>query len=61
MLRADVSANVANHRVLLRRFGLFRPPGIIFFDCRGQERPYRVIGFEPAKHFVASRSKTIAR
>ena len=54
LLRADVTANNADDQALLRRFALFGPPGIIFFDPRGKEVPYRVIGYESADKFLAS-------
>jgi thiol:disulfide interchange protein DsbD len=53
LLKADVSANSAEDTALLRRFGLFGPPGTIFFDPRGSELPgLRVIGFLPAGRFA---------
>ena len=54
LLRADVTANNADDRALLRRFALFGPPGIVFFDKQGHELAYRVIGFEPPQKFLAS-------
>jgi len=54
MLQADVTANSAEHAALLRRFRLFGPPGIVFFDGDGREiQGLRVIGFQPADRFVA--------
>ncbi len=53
MLKADVTANTADHAALLKRFSLFGPPGIIFFDKKGNEiKGMRVIGFQPADKFV---------
>ncbi|GHT84980.1 thiol:disulfide interchange protein DsbD [Betaproteobacteria bacterium] len=53
-LQADVTAVNAEHRALLARFGLFGPPGIVFFDARGKERTdLRVVGFVPAAEFGA--------
>lgn len=53
LLQADVTANSADDQALLRRFGLFGPPGIIFFDRRGNELPgVRAIGFKPADQFL---------
>jgi thioredoxin:protein disulfide reductase len=52
LLRADVTANLPAHQALLKRFGLYGPPGIILFDSKGQERS-RVIGFTPATDFAA--------
>ncbi|BBF86150.1 cytochrome c-type biogenesis protein DsbD [Aquitalea magnusonii] len=51
LLRADVTANLPAHQALLKRFGLYGPPGIILFDRKGQERD-RIIGFTPAADFA---------
>ena len=54
LLLADVTANNAEHAALLKRFRLFGPPGIIFFDREGSEiQGLRVIGFQSAERFVA--------
>jgi thiol:disulfide interchange protein DsbD len=53
LLQADVTANTAEHKALLKRFSLFGPPGIIFFDARGRElRGLRVIGYQNAERFL---------
>lgn len=53
LLQADVTANSAEHKALLKRFGLFGPPGIIFFDGNGQEIPAaRIIGYLPPERFL---------
>ena len=53
LLRADVTANSATDRALLKRFGLFGPPGIVFFDPRGGERAgARVVGYVEAAAFA---------
>jgi thiol:disulfide interchange protein DsbD len=52
LLKADVTANSPADAALLRRFGLFGPPGTIFFDARGRELPGRVIGFQAAGPFA---------
>ncbi len=45
LLKADVTANNDDHQALLKRFGLFGPPSIIFFDQSGAEQPgYQVVG-----------------
>jgi thiol:disulfide interchange protein DsbD len=55
LLQADVTANSAEDKALLKRFGLFGPPGILFFDAKGQEHAdARVIGFVPPKGFSSS-------
>ncbi|WP_283738569.1 thioredoxin fold domain-containing protein [Alcaligenes faecalis] len=52
LLKADVTANNADDQALLKRFGLFGPPGIIFFDRRGAEIDFQVIGFQAPKKFL---------
>ncbi len=55
LLKADVTANSAADRELLKRFNLFGPPGIIFFDATGKElAAARVIGFQDAERFLSS-------
>jgi len=55
LLKADVTANSAEDRELLKRFKLFGPPGIIFFNAAGEEQVgARVIGFQDADRFVNS-------
>ena len=54
LLQADVTANSAEDAALLKRFDLFGPPGIIFFDQAGQEiAGRRVIGYLPPEEFLA--------
>ncbi|MDX3895039.1 protein-disulfide reductase DsbD [Pusillimonas sp.] len=53
LLQADVTANTPDDRELLRRFSLFGPPGIIFFDRQGRELDQRVVGFQNAARFGA--------
>ena len=53
LLQADVTANSAEHKALLKRFHLFGPPGIIFFDAQGRElKGLRVIGYQNAERFL---------
>jgi thiol:disulfide interchange protein DsbD len=53
-VQVDVTANNAEHQALLKRFRLFGPPGIIFFDKKGNEiNGLRVIGFQNAEKFSA--------
>jgi thiol:disulfide interchange protein DsbD len=55
LLQVDVTANTADDKALLKRFGLFGPPGIVFFDAAGQEKEqHRVIGYEPSDQFLQS-------
>jgi len=55
LLQADVTRNNEADRALLKRFGLFGPPGIVFFDARGQEKlDVRVIGYQNPQRFAQS-------
>ena len=55
ILQADVTANLDEHKALLKRFELFGPPGIVFFDRAGAEiKGLRVIGFQSADKFAAT-------
>jgi thioredoxin:protein disulfide reductase len=52
LIQADVTANNDADKALLKRFKLFGPPGIIFFDAAGTERgKLRVVGFQDAEVF----------
>jgi thiol:disulfide interchange protein DsbD len=54
LLQADVTANTAEDSELLKRFGLFGPPGILFFGAEGREHTdLRVIGFQSADEFLS--------
>ncbi|VVE74377.1 thiol:disulfide interchange protein [Pandoraea anapnoica] len=58
LVQADVTANNADDQALLKRFGLFGPPGIIFFDGTGKEvTGTRVIGAQSADLFLRSLEK----
>jgi thioredoxin:protein disulfide reductase len=58
LLQADVTANNADDKALLKRFKLFGPPGIIFFDKQGHElQGVRVIGYQDADKFLRSLSQ----
>ena len=55
LLQADVTLNNADDRALLARFGLFGPPGIIFYDVQGHELgAARVVGYQAPADFLAS-------
>ena len=48
-----MTANNADDRALLKRFSLFGPPGIIFFDAQGREiGAPRVVGFQKTSQFL---------
>jgi len=52
LLQADVTANNDDDKALLKKFGLFGPPGIIFYSATGDElRDARMVGFMSAENF----------
>ena len=54
LLRADVTANDAVDQSLLKKFELFGPPAVLFFDPTGTEyRTMRVLGFVGPADFSA--------
>jgi thiol:disulfide interchange protein DsbD len=54
LLQADVTANDPQDQALLRQFGVFGPPTIIFFGPDGLERDgFEVVGFMDAQDFAA--------
>jgi thiol:disulfide interchange protein DsbD len=53
LIQIDMTKNTADHQAILKEFGLFGPPAILFFDEQGQEkRSKRVIGFMKADRFL---------
>lgn len=58
LLQADVTANDEADKALLKRFGLFGPPGIILFDRNGHEiQDGRVIGYQDTSKFLGALQK----
>ncbi len=53
LLQADVTENTPEDLGMLKRFSLFGPPGIIFFNKSGQEiKPVKIVGFENPDSFL---------
>ena len=53
LLQADVTANSPENQALLKRFGLFGPPGILIFNENSEEqKEQRVIGYMPPQRFI---------
>ena len=54
LLRIDVTKNTAEDTAMLRRFGLFGPPALIFYNGNGQQQPdAELAGFVGADAFLA--------
>jgi thiol:disulfide interchange protein DsbD len=61
LLQADVTAANQADKQLLKRFSLFGPPGIVFFDAQGREiKGLRVIGYQDAERFLKTLSLAAA-
>jgi thioredoxin:protein disulfide reductase len=55
LLQVDVTANSEADKTLLKRFNLFGPPGMVFFDGPTAEQVrHKVIGFQNATEFMSS-------
>jgi len=53
LLQVDVTKNSAENQALLKRFGLYGPPGILIFNLDSQEQQnLRVIGYMPPQRFI---------
>jgi thiol:disulfide interchange protein DsbD len=60
LLQADVTKNNYENQALLKRFGLFGPPGILMFDLNSEElKDQRVIGYVPPQRFVERLKKAL--
>lgn len=58
LLQADVTAHNEDDQALLAQFGLYGPPGIIFFDQQGDEmKSITTIGFENVEKFTKTLQK----
>ncbi|CAM5510827.1 Thiol:disulfide interchange protein DsbD OS=Eoetvoesiella caeni OX=645616 GN=dsbD PE=3 SV=1 [Eoetvoesiella caeni] len=61
LVQADVTKNTPEDQALLKRFKLFGPPGIMFFDSNGRQlENRRVIGFKNARDFGAVLQQVLA-
>jgi len=61
LLQADVTANSFEDKALMKRYRLFGPPGIIFFDRSGREiEGLRVIGYQPPDKFIKSLDSAVS-
>ena len=55
LIQADVTANDDVDQELLKHFGIFGPPTIVFFDRDGREiKSQRVIGYQDADAFMTT-------
>lgn len=61
LLQSDVTANDDQDQALMKRFGLFGPPTILFFGPDGSERTnYRIVGYMKSPEFLAHSARALA-
>jgi len=62
LVQADVTKNSADNQALLKRFGLFGPPGILIFNLNSEEvSDKRVIGYMPPQRFIERLKQAIQK
>ncbi len=62
LLRADVTDNTPADKTMLKRYNLFGPPGLIFYDKTGNElKPLKTIGYKPPKEFIPILEKALGQ
>lgn len=60
LIKADVTENDAGNQTLLKQFGLFGPPSMIFYDRQGQEiAELKTVGEISANEFKARMDKLL--
>jgi len=53
LIQADVTANTKEEKELSKKFGVFGPPAMIFFDENGKSlKSKKLIGYKPAAEFI---------
>jgi len=58
LIQIDITNNTEEHKALLKHFGLFGPPTLLFFDASGKEySQYRLIGGTGATELLEHLSK----
>jgi thiol:disulfide interchange protein DsbD len=51
LLKADVTENNEAQKLLLKKFNLYGPPGIIFFANQEEQKQYQIVGFKNSDEF----------
>lgn len=52
LLKADVTANNPSHQLLLKKFNLYGPPGIIFYQNQQELNQYQIVGYKNPTDFI---------
>ena len=60
LVKADVTNNSPDNQALLKRYGLYGPPGILIFNQQSEElSALRVIGYMPPQRFLEQLQKIV--
>ena len=60
LVQADVTYNSPDNQALLKRYGLYGPPGILIFNQQSEElSALRVIGYMPPQRFLEQLQKIV--
>ncbi len=59
LLQVDVTKNSKDDKELLKRFGVFGPPAIIFFKENKELKSLKIVGFKNAKFFAKHLEKVL--
>jgi len=51
LLKVDVTENNEAHQLLLKKFNLYGPPGIIFYANQQEQKQYQIVGFKNSNDF----------
>jgi len=51
LLKVDVTENNQSHQLLLKRFNLYGPPGIVFYTGQQEQKQYQIVGYKNPKEF----------
>jgi len=53
LLKVDVTKNTDTDKALLKKYNIFGPPAIIFYDASGNElKNFKTIGYKPPEEFT---------
>ncbi len=62
LLRADVTDNTPQDKELLKKFNLFGPPALIFYDTKDKEqKDLKTIGYKSPQEFIPTLKKALGR
>ncbi|MCB5207810.1 protein-disulfide reductase DsbD [Methylovorus mays] len=55
LLQVDMTKNTVEQQAMLKRFKLFGPPGLVFFNAQGLEmRSAKIVGYQEVGEFITS-------